>query len=67
VVFTSGGPVSWVTAALTDGGVPSWRRMADVVVNSSVTKVVAGGRGVSLISFNEHSHLEADKALITYR
>jgi broad specificity phosphatase PhoE len=67
VVFTSGGPVSWVTAALTDGGVPTWRRMADVVVNSSVTKVVTGRRGVSLISFNEHSHLEADRNLITYR
>jgi broad specificity phosphatase PhoE len=67
VVFTSGGPVSWVTATLTDGGVPTWRRMADVVVNTSVTKVLAGSRGASLISFNEHSHLEADKALITYR
>jgi broad specificity phosphatase PhoE len=67
VVFTTGGPVSWVTAALTDGGPPTWRRMADVVVNSSVTKVVAGSRGASLISFNEHSHLEADRALISYR
>ena len=26
VVFTSGGPVSWVAASLVDGGVPAWKR-----------------------------------------
>jgi broad specificity phosphatase PhoE len=37
VVFTSGGPVSWLAATLVDGGVPAWRRLSRVVVNSSVT------------------------------
>jgi len=37
-----------------------------VVVNAAITKVVSGRRGVSLISFNEHGHLEPDQ-LVTYR
>jgi broad specificity phosphatase PhoE len=68
VVFTSGGPVSWVTATLTDGGLPVWSRLSKVVVNSSVTKVLSGRRGTNLITFNDHSHLEgADGSLLTYR
>ena len=67
VVFTSGGPVSWVSSSLVDGGLPAWARMSRVVVNSSVTKVLAGRRGTNLISFNDHSHLESDPGLITYR
>jgi broad specificity phosphatase PhoE len=68
IVFTSGGPVSWVAATLADGGVPAWTRLSKVVVNSSVTKVLGGRRGTNLISFNDHAHLEsADAGLITYR
>ncbi len=67
VVFTSGGPVSWVASTLVDGGLPAWSRLSKVVVNSSVTKVLAGRRGTNLISFNDHSHLETDPGLITYR
>ena len=67
VVFTSGGPVSWVAASLVDGGVPAWARLSRVVVNSGVTKVLSGRRGTSLVSFNDHSHLEPDPDSITYR
>jgi broad specificity phosphatase PhoE len=68
VVFTSGGPVSWLTTTLVAGGLPTWSRLSKVVVNSSVTKVLTGSRGTSLISFNDHSHLEgADSGLLTYR
>ncbi len=68
VVFTSGGPVSWLTASLTGGGLDAWQRLSKVVVNSGVTKVLAGRRGTKLISFNDHSHLETtDAGLITYR
>ena len=67
VVFTSGGPVSVVCATLLDGGLPAWTRLAKVVVNSSVTKVLDGRRGPTLVSFNDHSHLEPDPDLITYR
>lgn len=68
VVFTSGGAVSWVAATLTDGGVPAWHRLSKVVMNGSVTKVLDGRRGASLISFNDHSHLEAaGSGLLSYR
>ncbi len=68
VVFTSGGPVSWVAARLTDGGPPAWGRLSKVVVNTSVTKVLDGRRGTNLISFNDHAHLEGvDPDLLTYR
>ncbi len=68
VVFTSGGPVAWVAASLLDGGVPLWGGLSGVVVNSSVTKVVVGKRrGPTLVTFNDHSHLEATPSLLTYR
>jgi broad specificity phosphatase PhoE len=67
VVFTSGGPVSWLAATLVEGGVPAWRRLSRVVVNSSVTKVHSGRWGTNLVSFNDHSHLEADRDLLSYR
>jgi broad specificity phosphatase PhoE len=65
VVFTSGGPISWVAATLLGGGVDSWMRMNPVTVNASVAKVVVGARGTTLISFNAHGHLEPDH--VTYR
>ena len=68
MVFTSGGPVSWVAATLADGGLPAWARLSKVVVNSSVTKVLTGRRGTNLLTFNDHSHLEGgDPDLLTYR
>jgi broad specificity phosphatase PhoE len=65
VVFTSGGPISWVAAGLLGGGVDMWSRVTPVTVNASFTKVVVGGRGTTLVSSNEHGHLEPD--LVTYR
>jgi broad specificity phosphatase PhoE len=68
VVFTSGGPVAWAAAALLGGGAPVWSRLNPVVVNASVTKVVVGRRGATLVCFNDHSHLEdADADLLSYR
>jgi broad specificity phosphatase PhoE len=67
VVFTSGGPVSWLAAGLVDGGLPAWRRLSRVVVNASVTKVLTGDWGTDLISYNDHSHLEAAADLVSYR
>lgn len=68
VVFTSGGPISWAAASLLGAGAEVWGRLNPVTVNASVTKVVVGGRGSTLVSFNDHSHLEgADRDLLTYR
>jgi broad specificity phosphatase PhoE len=67
LVVTSGGPISWVTASLLGGGPELWSRLNVVCVNSGVTKLVTGRRGVTVVSFNEHTHLEAGPDLLTYR
>jgi broad specificity phosphatase PhoE len=64
VVVTSGGPISIVVAHLL-ASPAAYERIAPVVVNASVTKVVLGRRGHTLVSFNEHGHLTGD--LLTYR
>lgn len=65
-LFTSGGVISALAARLL--GLPDSAMVAfnHVVVNATITKVVSGRRGVSLVSFNEHGHLEPDH-LVTYR
>jgi broad specificity phosphatase PhoE len=65
VVVTSGGPISSVTSALLDADVATYSRLAPVVVNASVSRVVSGRRGLTLVSFNEHQHLP--DPLLTYR
>jgi broad specificity phosphatase PhoE len=67
LVVTSGGPISWVTASLLGGDVAQWSRLNVVCVNSGVTKVVSGRRGTTLVSFNEHTHVEGLPGLLTYR
>ena len=68
VVFTSGGPISWVATSLLGGSADLWTQLNPVTVNSSVTKVVVGRRGATMVSFNDHSHLEsAGDGFITYR
>ena len=65
VVFTSGGPISWVVAHLLGGGVDLSNQLNPVIANASYAKVVVGARGTTLVSFNEHGHLEPDH--VTYR
>jgi broad specificity phosphatase PhoE len=67
VVVTSGGPIARLVAELLGGGADLHRRIAPVVVNTSVTKIVVGDRGATLVSFNEHGHLETHPDLLTYR
>jgi len=65
VVFTSGGPISVVSSTLLAAGTDTYRRFAPVVVNSSVTRIISGRRGLTLLSFNEHNHLAPEQ--LTYR
>jgi broad specificity phosphatase PhoE len=65
VVVSSGGVISWLVTALLDGGIEQWIRLNRVCVNTGVTKLVNGRRGISLISFNDHSHLTGSE--LTYR
>ena len=71
VVFTSGGPISWSAASLLADGPEVagrlWRRLNPVCVNSGVTRLVTGRRGVTLVTFNGHAHLDGVPDQLTYR
>lgn len=65
VVVTSGGPIAAATTALLRADAATYRALAPVVVNTSITRIVSGRRGLSLLTFNEHEHLTPD--VLTYR
>ncbi|SNY61427.1 histidine phosphatase family protein [Paractinoplanes atraurantiacus] len=74
VVVSSGGPIALVASLLTAGAeagpvtmATMWTALNRVVVNTGVTKLVSGRSGLWLSTYNEHTHLEADPRLLTYR
>ncbi len=71
LVFSSGGPIAWATASLLaedrDVAGQLWRKLNPVCVNSGVTRLVTGRRGTTLVSFNEHAHLDGVPDVLTYR
>lgn len=68
VVVTSGGILAALCGALLSlppSGVVALNRVA---VNASVTTLVVGGSGTSLLSFNDHAHFTgAGRGLLTHR
>lgn len=54
LVVTGAGPVAFAVSS----DPRHWRRLHDVVVSSSITKIATGPQGTRLVSFNEHGHLE---------
>jgi broad specificity phosphatase PhoE len=65
MVFTSGGVIAAACVhvlGIDPRALPVLNRTS---VNASITKIISGGRGVSLVSFNEHGHLEPH--LVTFR
>jgi broad specificity phosphatase PhoE len=67
LVSTSGGVISAVAAQLLGLDPYRWAALNRTVVNASLTKVLVGRRGWTLLTFNDHAHLEHDRRLITYR
>jgi broad specificity phosphatase PhoE len=71
VVVTSGGPIAAACAKLVDPDATAaelprlWGRFNTVIVNSAVSRVLVGGTGRRLLTFNEHAHLPRE--LVTYR
>ncbi|MEU4196620.1 histidine phosphatase family protein [Kribbella sp. NPDC026611] len=65
VVFTSGGPIAAVVSRLLSGGDGLWAKLNPVTINTAITKVVSGHRGLTVVSYNEHVHVGAE--LLTYR
>jgi len=73
-VVSSGGPIAMAAALLTAGDsleaaelATLWSALNRVSVNTGVTKLIAGRRGLSLSTYNEHTHVETDTRLLTYR
>jgi putative intracellular protease/amidase len=68
VVFTSGGVIATICGALLGTPEAGLLKLNRVTVNGGITKLVSGRGGVTMLSFNEHPHFEADAAsLLTYR
>ncbi|BCY10178.1 histidine phosphatase family protein [Actinoplanes sp. L3-i22] len=74
LTVSSGGPIAMATALITAGpAVPAptlatlWASFNRVSVNTGVTKVISGRSGLSLSTFNEHTHTEPEPRLLTYR
>jgi broad specificity phosphatase PhoE len=67
MAVTSAGVIAVACARLTGLPADRWPALARVVVNTSVTRLITGRTGTHLLTFNDHAHLEADRALITYR
>lgn len=68
VVATSGGVIAAVCARLLGLDGTAWAGMNHVMVNASVTKLVHGGSGLTLLSVNDHAHFESEhRRLLTYR
>lgn len=68
LVATSGGPLAAACVQLLGLPAPAFVAFNRVVVNAGITKVVSGRGGTTLVSFNEHAHLEqGEPSLVTYR
>ena len=67
VAVTSGGVIAAFCAQALGLPEDRWPSLARLLVNASITKVISGHTGTSLVTFNDHAHLESERALITYR
>ncbi len=67
VVATSAGVTAVIAGRLLGADSAGVIAMNRVSVNASITTVVAGARGLSLVSFNDHAHLLDDRSLLTNR
>jgi broad specificity phosphatase PhoE len=68
LVFTSAGVISAIAMVLLSAPVAGYLAVNRTMANASITKLVRGRSGVSLVSVNEHGHFEGrHRALLTYR
>ena len=68
IVFTSGGVLAAICVELLGVAPAGLLVFNRVSINASITKVVSGKRGSTLIAFNDHSHLDFQGgSLVTYR
>jgi broad specificity phosphatase PhoE len=65
LAFTSGGVISAICTVLLGLPADGFLAVNRTMVNTSLTKIVHGRSGTSLISLNEHGHLSGE--LLSYR
>lgn len=61
IAFTSGGTIAACAAALLGAPDRVFVALNRTAVNTGVTRIISGRRGLSLVSYNEHGHLEKDQ------
>lgn len=67
LVVSSGGPIGLAASQVLAGDASLWAPLNRVAVNTAVTKVINGRSGLNLSTYNDHSHVEHDSDLLTYR
>jgi broad specificity phosphatase PhoE len=68
LVFTSGGVISAICARLLGLPPEGFLALNRTMVNASLTKIVRGRSGTSLVSYNDHGHFEGPhRELLSYR
>lgn len=68
LAVSSAGTITALIAQLWGVPAESWPALARAMVNASITKLIVGRRGVTVVSVNEHAHLSArDVGLATFR
>jgi broad specificity phosphatase PhoE len=67
VVATSAGVTAVLAGRLLGADSHGVIAMNRVSVNASITSIVSGSRGLSLVSFNDHSYFLSDRTLFTHR
>lgn len=69
LVFSSGGAISIVCRKLLGLADVRTLTLSESIANASVSKLIVGGRGITLSTLNDHAHFEAppERRLITYR
>jgi broad specificity phosphatase PhoE len=68
LAFSSSGVIAALATSLTGLPETAFVPLNRVSVNTAITKVIVGRQGKTLVSYNDHSHLEdAGDGLVTYR
>jgi broad specificity phosphatase PhoE len=67
LAVTSGGVIAVIAARYLGLAESAWPRLAQVTVNTGITRLITGRSGTRVLNLNDFAHLEHDRALVTYR
>jgi broad specificity phosphatase PhoE len=58
LAVSSSGTITQIVSQLWDLDGRNWIRLSRTMLNASITKLIVGAGGVSVVSMNEHAHLD---------